>query len=374
MKMRKTHSFGKILRTAGIAFTGTLLACSQHVLFAQAVSSAKMHGTVTDTTGAVVSGASVVATQTASGTVVTAVSGDNGSYVLPNLPVGAYTVKISAPGFQSYSRTGIVLEVSNDAVVDAPLTVGSTDTTVTVNGTAAQVQTEDTSISTVVDQARVVDLPLNGRNAANLVLLSGAAAPTVNGNMTSTKSYGSTGTSAIGGALNIAVAGGQGNQINYLLDGGDHNDSFSNVNMPFPFPDALQEFSVQTTGMSAQYGVHPSAAVNIVTKSGSNQWHGGIFEFLRNSYANANNRINGYTDLKRNQFGGYLGGPILHDKLFFFGGYQHTALRIAPASTSSFVPTAAMLAGNFTPYLQYQRSLSATNTCPYSVGVSRVRL
>jgi outer membrane receptor protein involved in Fe transport len=367
VKTKLNHSLvlaGRILSKVGIALACLLALFPAHVSFAQAVSSAKMHGTVTDNTGAVVSGASVVATQTASGATATAVTTDTGSYTLSNLPVGAYTVKVTAPGFQSYSRTGIVLEVSNDAEVDAPLAVGSAETTITVDATASQVQTEDTAISTVVDQSRVVDLPLNGRNAANLVLLSGASAPTVNGNMTSTKSYGSTGTSAIGGALNIAVAGGQGNQINYLLDGGDHNDSFSNVNMPFPFPDVLQEFSVQTTGMSAQYGVHPSAAVNIVTKSGSNQWHGGIFEFLRNSYANANNRINGYTDLKRNQFGGYFGGPIIHDKLFFFGGYQHTALRIAPAITSSFVPTAAMLSGNFTPYLQYQRTLSATNTCP----------
>jgi hypothetical protein len=235
--------------------------------------------------------------------------------------------------------------------VNAGLKVGETSTTITVVAGANQLQTDDTAISTVVDQQRTVDLPLNGRNAANLVLLSGASAPTGNGNMTSNKTYGGTGTSAIGGSLNIAVAGGQGNQINYLLDGGDHNDSFTNVNMPFPFPDALQEFSVQTTGLAAQYGVHPSAAVNIVTKSGSNQWHGGAFEFLRNSYANANNRINGYTDLKRNQFGGYLGGPILHNKLFFFGGYQHTALRIAPATSSSFVPTPAMLSGDWTAYV-----------------------
>ena len=242
--------------------------------------------------------------------------------------------------------------MSNDIEVDAPLVVGSSDTTVSVNASVAQVQTDDTAISPVVDQMRTVDLPLNGRNAANLVLLSGASAPTTNGNMTSTKSYGSTGTSAIGGSLNIAVAGGQGNQINFLLDGGDHNDSFSNVNMPFPFPDVLQEFSVQTTGLAAQYGVHPSATVNIVTKSGSNQWHGvASLSFLRNSYPNArNNRINGYTDLKRNQFGGYFGGPILHNKLFFFGGYQNTALLIAPATTSSFIPKEAKLEGDFTAY------------------------
>jgi len=247
-------------------------------------------------------------------------------------------VRITAPGFQTYVRTGIVLQVNNDADLDARLSVGATDTVVNVEAGASQIQLADTAISTVVDQQRTVDLPLNGRNAANLVLLSGGATPTGNGNMTSTKNYGSTGVNAIGGALNISVAGGQGNQINFLLDGGDHNDTFSNVNMPFPFPDALQEFSVQTTGLAAQYGVHPSATVNIVTKSGTNQWHGGVFEFLRNSYANANNRITGYTDLKRNQFGGYLGGPVFRDKLFFFGGYQHTALRIKPGVSSILHP------------------------------------
>jgi hypothetical protein len=125
--------------------------------------------------------------------------------------------------------------------VNAGLKVGETSTTITVVAGANQLQPDDTAISTVVDQQRTVDLPLNGRNAANLVLLSGASAPTGNGNMISNKTYGGTGTSAIGGSLNIAVAGGQGNQINYLLDGGHHNDLFTNVNMPFPFPDALQD-------------------------------------------------------------------------------------------------------------------------------------
>ena len=350
--------------TAALCLALALAILPGRIVEAQAVANAKIHGVVVDSQGLVVPNAVIVATQTDSGFAATGKSDDAGLYTLPNLPVGPYKVTFSAPGFSGLQRSGILLQVGNDADIGAVLKVGSVSESVTVTEGAAQVQTEDTAISTVVDQRRIVDLPLNGRNAADLVLLSGASAPTTNGDMTTNKTYGSTGTSAIGGSLNIAVAGGQGNQINYLLDGGDHNDSFSNVNMPFPFPDVLQEFSVQTTGLEAQYGVHPSATVNIITKSGSNQWHGGIFEFLRNSYANANNRINGYTDLKRNQFGGYFGGPILHNKLFFFGGYQHTALRIAPATTSSYVPTADMLAGNFTPYLQYEQSLSATNKCP----------
>lgn len=268
---------------------------------AQAVANAKMHGTVTDSSGAIIPKATVTAVQTESGATVVAITSDAGSFLLPNLPVGSYTLKIAAPGFQTYSRTGILLQVSNDIEIDAPLTIGSTDTVVNVEGGGTQLQTEDNAITTIVDRERTVDLPLNGRNAANLVLLSGGAAPTANGNITSSKTYGSSGGSAIGGSVNISVSGGQGNQLNFLLDGGDNNDPAYNTNLPFPFPDALQEFSVQTTGLAAQYGVHPSGTVNIVTKSGGNQFHGGVFEFLRNNYANASNRISGRVDqLKRN--------------------------------------------------------------------------
>ena len=341
---------------------------------AQAVSSAKIHGVVTDISGAVVPNATVVATQVESGQSLTAVSSTSGEYVLANLPVGDYVVKVTAPGFQTYSRTGVVLQVSNDLQVNTPLTIGSTDTVVNVEAGASQVQTEDNSINTVIDQARTVDLPLNGRNAANLVLLSGSATTTVTGHIASSSSYGSIGVNAIGGAITISVAGGLPNQLNFLLDGGDNNDNGFNTNLPFPFPDALQEFSVQTTGLQAQYGVHPSGTVNIVTKSGTNQFHGGAFEFLRNGYANASNRITSLVDvLQRNQYGGFLGGPILHDKLFFFGGYQGTALRISQGETA-VIPTNAELAGNWTPYFQTIQSRSATNACPITATAATALL
>jgi hypothetical protein len=353
-----------------------VIVCSMSVsqAMAQAVSNAKIHGVVTDNSGAVVPQATITATQVASGQSLSAVSSASGEYVLANLPVGDYVVKVTAPGFQTYSRTGVVLQVSNDLEVDTPLTVGSTDTVVNVEAGASQVQTEDNSINTVVDQARTVDLPLNGRNAANLVLLSGSAAPTVTGHIASSSSYGSIGVNAIGGAVTISVAGGQANQINFLLDGGDNNDPAFNTNLPFPFPDALQEFSVQTTGLAAQYGLHPSGAVNIVTKSGTNQFHGGVFEFLRNNYPNASNRITGQVNnLKRNQYGGFLGGPILHQKLFFFGGYQGTALRISQANTA-VIPTTAELAGNWTPYFQAVQNLSATKACPIGTAAAAAKL
>ena len=203
--------------------------------------------------------ATVIATQVESGQNATAISSESGAFLLPNLPVGAYAIKITAAGFETYNRTGVVLQVSNDIEVNAPLSIGSTNTVVNVDAGASQVQTEDNSINTIVDQARTVDLPLNGRNAANLVLLSGSAAPTVTGHVASSSSYGSIGVNAIGGAVTISVAGGQSNQINFLLDGGDNNDPAFNTNLPFPFPDALQEFSVQTTGLAASMGFTPVA-------------------------------------------------------------------------------------------------------------------
>src|SRR6185312_12432244 len=205
---------------------------------------------------------------------------------------------------------------------------------------ASMVQTQDTSVSQVIDERRINDLPLNGRQATSLVLLSGAAATAPGGDMSGSKNFYTSTT--------ISIAGGQANGTNYLLDGGDNNDTFSNVNLPFPFPDALQEFSVETSSLPARNGLHPGGAVNIVTKSGSNQWHGDLFDYLRNGDVNARNYFGTTHDsLKRNQFGGTVGGRIIKDKLFFFAGYQGTRNRQNPPSTTSFVPTPAALAGDF---------------------------
>src|SRR6185312_14616846 len=150
-------------------------------------------------------------------------------------------------------------------------------------------------------------------------------------------------------------AGGLINGIAYLLDGANNNDPFNSLNMPFPFPDAMQEFKVQTSALPAQYGEHASAAVNVVTKSGTDKFHGDLFEFVRNGAFNANNFFNNAKglprdSLKRNQFGGTIGGPIVHDKLFFFAGYQGTIQRSNPQDQTSFVPNAQMLSGDFTTF------------------------
>jgi hypothetical protein len=177
-------------------------------------------------------------------------------------------------------------------------------------------------------------------------MLSGIATGTMTlngGDLTGSKNMGGS-----NGSGQFSVAGGAANGLNYLLDGGDNNDSFSNVNMPIPFPDAVQEFSVQTNGLPAQYGLHPGGVVNIVTKSGANSLHGDLFEFLRNGDLNARTSGTLVRDtLKRSQFGGVAGGRIIKDKLFFFGGYQGTRQRSDPAANTAYVPTAATLQGDF---------------------------
>jgi hypothetical protein len=323
---------------------GVVIACA--AAWAQGTT-AQINGNIQDSSGLGVPGAAVKVTQTATGSVRTATSGPDGSYVLPNLPIGPYLFEVTKEGFNKYAQTGIVLQVDSNPTIDASLKVGSVNEQVTVQADAALVETHSTGVGTVVDNQRVIEMPLNGRNATELVFLAGMA--TVGG--------------ANGGFLNsvrnyptvmISVAGGVANQQTYLLDGANHNDAYNGLNLPLPFPDALQEFKVESSALPAQYGLHSSAAVNAVTKSGTNQYHGNLFYFLRNGDLNARDFFAPTRDsLKRNQFGGTFGGPILprfRDKLFFFAGYQGTILKSDGTQNIAFVPTPAELAGDFSVF------------------------
>ncbi len=317
-----------------------LLLGSVPALHAQAVSIASVTGRVVDPSGAVVSGAQIEMIAVDTGTVHKVVSDAAGSYTLPSLPIGAYTLQASAPGFQRYVQTGIVLQVNQAAQINVTLTVGQVTQKIEVQGNASMVQTQQNTISQVIDQRRIVDLPLNGRDPTQLITISGAAVNHSDGTNTGNKSFYT--------SQSIAIAGSAGDTTNYLLDGGDNNDSFTNVNMPFPFPDALAEFSVETSVLPARNGLHPGGVVNAVTKSGSNQWHGDLFEFVRNGDVNAINYFATAQDsLKRNQFGGVFGGRIIRDKLFFFGGIQETIVRQNPSGSSAFIPNTAALNGDF---------------------------
>lgn len=329
-----------LFRLACVAFCLALGWLAPHSAFAQAVANAQITGQVTDSTGAAIVGATVKMIETEKGVSHDTITGTDGRYTLPNLPVGPYRLEVSMSGFKTYVQTGVVLQVGNSPEINVKLQVGEVSENIEVSAGAAMVQSETTSVSQVINQQSIVDIPLNGRQPTQLVLLSGAAVVTPGGDMSGSKNYFSSTT--------ISVGGGQGNGTNYLLDGGDNTDTMTNVNLPFPFPDALQEFSVDTNALPARNGTQPGGVVNIVTKSGTNSLHGDAFEFLRNGDLNARNYFAPTHDfLKRNQFGGTLGGRIIKDKLFFFGGYQGTKIRNVSQSSIAYVPTAAELAGNF---------------------------
>jgi Carboxypeptidase regulatory-like domain len=323
-----------------------VIACfSPRSLGAQQVAVAEVTGLVTDSTGAAVPGATVKMIETSKGVAYTVTTNSGGNYLLPGLPPGPYRLEASKVGFKTYVLSNIELQVNDHITLNVTLEVGSASEIVRVEAAAALVQTENASVSTVVDSQRIAELPLNGRYVTQLVLISGASMSAPGGDEVGSKNFYS--------SVTISVPGGQANGTNYLLEGGDNNDSFSNVNLPFPFPDALQEFSVETSSSPARNGLHPAGVVNLVTKSGTNNLHGGAFEFYRGGVFNAapHSFLTGsgskHDNLLRNQFGGVVGGRIIKDKLFFFAGYQGTRQHSAGTATTH-TATAAALAGDFT--------------------------
>ena len=249
-------------------------------------------------------------------------------------------MKVTKPGFATYVQTGIVLQVASIPTVDVDLTIGSLSEQVKVEANASMVETRGGGVGQVIDSGRVVDLPLIGRNVTDLITLSGAATLSTNPQLNTSRNY---------PTPVITVAGGLGSGTAYVLDGAMHNDPSNGLTLPLPFPDAMQEFKVETGALPAQYGLHSAAAVNAVTKSGTNDVHGDVFEFVRNYRFNARNFFAAQRDsLKRNQFGGTLGGPIQQNKLFLFGAFQATISRQNGITNTMFIPTAATLDGDFT--------------------------
>jgi hypothetical protein len=317
---------------------------------AQQVAVAQIDGYVTDPSGQAIVGAQVKATDLDRGQVRTNVTDTTGRYSFPNLSIGNYQLEVSSPGFKGFVQKGIELQVASNRSVNVRMEIGAVTESVQVNANASQVETKENSIAQVVDEQRLIDLPLNGRNPADLLRITGFS--TSNMNVNGNDLTGSKNIQGSNGSVAYSVAGSAANGVNFLLDGGDNNDAFSNVNLPIPFPDAVQEFNLQANGLPAQYGLHPGGVVNIVTKSGTNALHGDIFWFLRNYKLNARTKGTVVSQpvldsLKRNQFGGVAGGHIIKDKLFYFGGYQGTRQRSDPATQTAYIPTAATLKGDF---------------------------
>ncbi len=320
----------------------SLLAC--RLIWGQAT--AQISGNVKDQSGAVLPGVEIMAVQTDTGIARSAVSDETGSFILPNLSLGPYRLEAELPGFRKYVQGGIVLQVNSNPVINVVMAVGQVTEQVEVQANAAMVETRNVGIGQVIENQRILELPLNGRQATELIVLAGAAVQNAAPNA-----------KAMVGSVQTSVAGGLNTGTVYLLDGAMHNDPFTNLNLPLPFPDALEEFKVETSALSASHGMYSGATVNVVTKSGTNQFHGDLFEFVRNDLFNARNffAVKNST-LKRNQFGGVIGGPILSNKLFFFAGYQETTVRQDPNNAIAYVPSAAMLAGDFTAFTSPQCS------------------
>ena len=324
-------------------FGGTLVLLLLALPASGQISTAQLSGKVTDTSNAVLPGATVTVTQTDTGAVRSVVTDADGSYIVSNLSPGPYRLEVALQGFRTYAQTGIVLQVAATPTINVSLALGNLQETITVQAEAPLVDVKSAGVSEVVESERIVELPLQGRDVTALLVAAGAAVNT-----------GSPNSRSFAGAVNVAVAGGLPFGVAYLLDGAMHNDSQNNANLPLPFPDALQEFRVATTGLTAQNGMHSGASVNAITKSGSNRFSGNLFDFNRNHRFNATDPfarvVNGKRvddGLSRNQWGGTAGGPIVRDKLFFFGGYQGTNQHVIPQGIITFVPTDAMLRGDF---------------------------
>jgi Carboxypeptidase regulatory-like domain/TonB dependent receptor len=309
---------------------------------AQTRDTAGLFGTVTDKQGAGVAGASIKLISINTGQVRTVTAGTGGEYQFNALPVGSYSIAVEQPSFRRYQQTGILLQANENAKVDVPLEVGSVETVVNVVGSASQVETRSATLKDTVDSARVVELPLNGRNAADLALL-------VPGVVTSGSNSGDDNSNIHPrGQKEISINGSRNNNVRYTMDGGENMDNLFNVNLPFPFPDALEEFSVETSNMGLEQGSSSAGAVNVVTKSGTNSVHGDAFWFVRNTALNASNFFSRQQDqLKRNQTGFTLGGPVLKNRLFAFGGFQQLWLRSASGASRSQTLSAAERSGNF---------------------------
>jgi hypothetical protein len=259
------------------------------------------------------------------------------------LPVGSYNLTVENAGFRKYERRGLLLQANENVRVDVGLEVGNVAESITVEGTGSVVDTRAATLNHTVDSKRVVELPLNGRNPADLVLLAPGVASAAGNNSGDAVSQWRP-----KGQKEVSVNGSRNNNLRYTLDGGTNMDDLVNDNLDFPFPNAVQEFSAQTSNMGVELGGLSGGALNVVTKSGTNRVHGDAFWFIRNTEMNATNFFSRQQDLlKRNQFGFTLGGPLLKNKIFAFGGYQRLTIRSAPGNTQNQALTAAERRGDF---------------------------
>ncbi len=298
-------------------------------------------GYVKDSTGAIVPGTTITVTNPPTGFSWEATSDEQGYYFVPSLPVGTYTVSATMPGFKTFTQANVVVDVARNVRVDISLQVGEVAETVEVFATATGVETRSPTLGETVEQRRVMELPLNGRNFLQLATLQPGAVPGIR--LASGLSFPGPGSSANSPQVN----GLRGQSNSFLLDGANNNDAFLGEGAVVPPPDAIQEFRILTNLYSAEYGRGGGSIISVITRSGTNRIHGSVYEFLRNDVLDATNFFSQEkSPLRRNQFGFTLGGPIRKDRTLVFGAYEGFR-EVRNVSLAATVPSAAQRNGNF---------------------------
>jgi hypothetical protein len=297
-------------------------------------------GRIADPTGAVLSGVKVTATNDATGVSQESLSNDSGDFAFPNVPVGTYSVSFDLKGFKKGVRHGIALDVNQIITLNMTMQLGQNQEVVDVTGEAPLVDTTSTQLGAVVNNRSVNELPLNARDTYQFLQLQ----PGVQSQLGSSGGtfYGSDDAGA------VSVNGGRGRANNFSVNGGDANDQFANLPTIQPTPDAIEEFRVISNTFDAEYGRNSGAVVNVITKSGTNQWHGDVYEYFRNTVLNAQGFFNTVKPQEnQNQFGGTFGGPIIKDRTFFFVSYEGRRIRQGISGQTVAVPTPQERTGVF---------------------------
>ena len=329
--IRQTFSFAFLLSLTCAGFICPVLRAQQ--------TTGSILGTVDDAQGAVVVGAQVTAQNSETGLSRSVQTSNGGEYRIDFLPPGSYELQVTNAGFRTFRQTGITLQVGQAARVDAHLQLGEATSTVTVEGGVPAVNTADATVGQTTTTEQITTLPLVNRNPYSLLTLTPGVQSTQNAialGFPAQRTFINGGTDATMGS------------VNYYLDGGLNISTLRNTGNLVPNPDALEEFRVDTTNYSAEYGRFGNGVINVITRSGTNDFHGSAFEFFRNTHLNANtwNALN-KPPLHRNQFGGTFGGPIVRNKTFFFGSYSGLRQTTTTFINSAVVPTAAQRQGDF---------------------------
>ena len=320
------------MRLARLVSLASLLMMLEAMALGQG--SVTVFGVVTDSSGGAIPSVTVTATNKGTGSVRQVSTGPAGNYVISQLPNGTYRLKVEVAGFKTAVQDNIQVQVDENRQLNITMAVGAVSDSITVEAEGSQVETRSGALKEVIDSARIVDLPLNGRNPLQLQYLVAGAGGVVSAGQEQNDS--------------VSINGSRPNTNNYTLDGADNHDPYFNTPSVFPNPDALEEFSLQTSNYAADRGRNAGGIMNAVTRSGTNKLHGTLFEFLRNENFNARNFFaNSVPPFKRNQFGGTVGGPIRRDKTFFFASYQRTSERSSPGVLNPTVLSAAQRKGDW---------------------------